>query len=378
VTWKLAPLPPSCEIETREVLRKVASAHRYLAELKGVSRSIPNQAVLINSLSLQEAKDSSAVENIVTTHDELYRDSLFPDLPDSAAAKEVSRYAAALKEGYELVRANGLLTCNHVLAVQAAVEGNPAGFRRQPGAELRNDQTGDTIYVPPQHPDEVRALMANLELYINDDEVGPTDPLVRMAVIHYQFESIHPFYDGNGRTGRILNVLYLVRSGLLDIPVLYLSRRIIRTKTEYYRALQDVRDHGAWQAWVLYMLDVVEETARHTIRLVTRIDAAMTDYKRRIRSEQSRLYSHDLIACLFMHPYTSIAFIQRDLGVGRATAAKYLDTLTEGGFLAKHRVGAFQLLCQSGALRHPGAPGARGACTMRDAVANPTGACGGG
>ncbi len=339
MNWRLTPLPPEADLETRDVLRRAATAHRYLAELKGVSSSIPNQGVLINSLGLQEAKDSSAIENIVTTHDELYRDSLFPDLPHTAAAKEVNRYAAALKEGYEAVKASGLLTCNNIRAVQAVIVGNDAGFRRQPGTELRNDQTGETIYVPPQSGDEVRDLMANLERYINDDDVGPADPLVRMAVIHFQFESIHPFYDGNGRTGRLLNVLYLVRCGLLDVPVLYLSRRIIRAKAQYYRALQDVRDHAAWEAWIIYMLGVVEETARHTIGLVRRIDGAMTDYKRRIRRDHPKLYSQDLIACLFMHPYTRIGSIERDLDVGRATAAKYLGALTAGGFLDKHRVG---------------------------------------
>jgi Fic family protein len=339
MTWTLPPLPPPLDIETREVLRKAAGAHRCLAELKGVSRYVPNPAVLITSLGLQEARDSSAIENIVTTHDELYRDTLFPDRPGSAAAKEVSRYAEGLQRGYQLVRASGLLTCNHIRGIQAVVQGNSAGFRKLPGTNLRNDQTGETIYVPPQDADTVLGLMGNLELYINDDEIGPADPLVRMAVIHYQFESIHPFYDGNGRTGRIINVLYLVRCGLLDIPVLYLSREIIRTKATYYRALQDVRDKSDWAGWLLYMLGAVESTSQHTIELVTHISEAMTRYKREIRDRYRRFYSQDLISSLFMHPYTKIAFIERDLGVGRLTAAKYLDSLCAGGFLTKHRIG---------------------------------------
>lgn len=339
MTFVLPPLPPARDLETREVLRKTATAHRYLAELKGVSRSIPNQGVLINSLGLQEAKDSSAVENIVTTHDELYRDTLFPDLFDSAAAKEVHRYVNGLSQGFELVRQTGLLTSNHIIAIQAELERNTAGFRTLPGTNLVNDQSGEIVYVPPQEADTVLSLMGNLERYINDDSFGPIDPLVRMAVIHYQFESIHPFYDGNGRTGRIINVLYLVRSGLLDIPVLYLSREIIRTKAEYYRALQQVRDAGKWEEWILYLLGAVEKTARHTIALVTQINDAMTDYKRRIRTQHKGFYSQDLIASLFMHPYTKIAFIERDLSVTRITATRYLDALSADGFLIKHRIG---------------------------------------
>jgi Fic family protein len=322
--------------DTAPILKKVAVASRQLAELKGVSASIPPQAILINTLGMQEAKDSSAIENIVTTHDELFRDSLFPDEPGSATSREVLRYRQALRVGFGVVRDSGMLTNNHILQIQAELERNDAGFRRLPGTKLK-DQDDRVVYTPPE-PDAIVPLMRDLERFINDDESFRADPLIKMALIHHQFESIHPFYDGNGRTGRIINVLYLVKEGLLDIPVLYVSRHIIRTKTDYYRLLQAVRDEDAWEEWVLYMLTAVEETAREGIATVIAIRSALLDTKRKIR-DRYRFYSQDLINNLFSHPYTKIQFVERDLGVSRLTATKYLDALVEGGFLAKERRG---------------------------------------
>lgn len=322
--------------ETPAILRKVATAGRQLAELKGVVASIPNQSILINSLGIQEAKDSSAIENIVTTHDELFRDSLFPDEAGDPAAKEILRYGQALQVGFDLVRTSGLLTNNHILEIQRELERNQAGYRRLPGTALK-DQSGIVVYAPPD-PDVVPQLMTDLERFINGGVAFDADPLVKMALIHHQFESIHPFYDGNGRTGRIINVLYLVKEGLLEIPVLYMSRHIVRTKTDYYRLLQDVRERDAWEEWVLYMLTAVEETAREGIQTVTAIRTALLDTKRRIR-ERYKFYSQDLINNLFAHPYTKIAFVERDLGVSRLTATKYLDALADGGFVRKQKIG---------------------------------------
>ena len=318
------------------VLKRLAAASRQLAELKGVAASIPNQAILVNSLGVQEAKDSSAIENIVTTHDELFRDAAFPDAAGSPAAKEVLRYRQALGAGFDLVRATGVLTNNHILTIQAVLERNDAGFRRVPGTTLK-DGAGRVIYTPPQDAREVVALMTELERFVN---VGPTelDPLVRMALIHHQFESIHPFYDGNGRTGRIVNVLYLVKEGLLDTPVLYMSRHIVRTKPRYYELLQAVRERDAWEEWVLYMLTAVEETARDGIATVAAIKRALFEVKHRVRAEFRKFYSQDLINNLFSHPYTKIQFVERDLGVSRDTATKYLDALTAAGILRKERV----------------------------------------
>lgn len=323
--------------ETPAILKKLASSSRKLAELKGIAASIPNQGILINTLGLQEAKDSSEIENIVTTHDELFKDDVLPEAFANPAAKEVLRYRQALRVGFEQVRASGLLTGNHILEIQSELERNNAGFRKLPGTALK-DGSGQTIYTPPQDPAEIVALMRDLERFMNDADLFDADPLIKMALIHHQFESIHPFYDGNGRTGRIVNVLYLVKEGLLDIPVLYLSNHIVRNKADYYRLLQTVREDDTWEEWVLYLLEAVEQTAGQTIVTIHAIKTALFDYKQRIRAGY-KFYSQDLINTLFMHPYTKIEFVQRDLQVSRLTATKYLDTLAAGGFVQKQKMG---------------------------------------
>ncbi len=335
----LAPLQrlPTARFETPAILKKLAGASRHLAELKGVAASIPNQAILVNALGMQEAKDSSAIENIVTTHDELYRDEASPETSTNPAAKEVLRYREALWHGYRAVRERRLLTSNHILRIQAVLEHERVGFRKLPGTALK-DGAGRTVYTPPS-PELLPGLMGDLERFINDPLIFEADPLIRMALIHYQFESIHPFYDGNGRTGRIINVLYLVKEGLLDIPILYLSHAIVRTKADYYRLLQGVRDQDAWEDWVLYILDSVEATAREGVNTVNKIGAALLDVKHRLRAEHPRIYSQALINNLFQHPYTKIEFIERDLQVSRLTASKYLDTLNASGFLLKKKIG---------------------------------------
>ena len=323
--------------ETPAILKRLASSSRKLAELKGIAASMPNQGILINTLGLQEAKDSSEIENIVTTHDELFKDDVLPEAFANPAAKEVLRYRQALRVGFDLVRNTGLLTSNHIVQIQGELERNNAGFRKLPGTALK-DGAGRTVYTPPQDPAEIVALMSNLERFINDAGLFDADPLIKMALIHHQFESIHPFYDGNGRTGRIVNVLFLVKEGLLDIPVLYLSQHIVRNKRTYYDLLQRVRVDDIWEDWVLYMLEAVEVTAGRTLRTVQAIKAALMDYKHRIR-EQHKFYSQDLINNLFSHPYTKIEFLQRDLQVSRMTATRYLDALAETGFLVKQKIG---------------------------------------
>lgn len=337
--YELKLLPPSGEIETVEVLKKLSAAHRHLAELKGIVPSIPNESILLSTLSLQEAKDSSAVENIVTTHDEMYKATLFSDLMQDSAAKEVSRYAKSLQSGYELVKQSGLLTVNHICEIQKQLEDNSAGIRKLPGTELKNQKTGDTVYIPPQNYQRILELMSNLEQFINDDSVCEIDPLIKMAIVHFQFESIHPFYDGNGRTGRIINILYLVAKGLLDIPVLYLSRFIIQNKERYYHYLQTTRTSGNWQPWIVYMLEGVAVTSRQTTQMIKDITALMMQHKHRIRAELPKIYSQDLINNIFRHPYTKIDFLKDEVGVSRLTATKYLDKLTESGFLEKFKAG---------------------------------------
>ena len=335
---QLKPLPVKMDLETRRILKKLAEAHRYLAELKGGAATIPNEAILINTLSLQEAKDSSAVENIVTTHDELYK-AQSGDPSASSAAKEVERYALALQYGYREVQKTPLITTRLILKLQEILEGNDAGFRKLPGTSLKNQATGEVVYTPPQDHAEIAELMSNLEQFINNAEMSSLDPLIKLALIHFQFESIHPFYDGNGRTGRIINVLYLLVNELLQIPVLYLSRYIIQNKSDYYRLLQAVRDQGTWEEWVLFMLDAIAATSRQTLLLITEIKALMLETKHRLRAEFPRLYSQDLLNNLFRHPYTKIGFIQQDLQVSRITATRYLDKIAEAGYLEKHRFG---------------------------------------
>lgn len=338
MSWKPSELPYNVDFETKAVLKQLARAHRALAELKGVAQTIPRQDILINSLTLQEAKDSSEVENIVTTHDELYKGSLGLDKFVSPAAKEVQNYVAALKRGYNIVRERKVLTTNIIIEIQSVLEENNAGLRKVPGTTLKNQQTGEVVYEPPQEHEVIKNLMYNLEVFVNHEGLTDLDPIVKMAIIHFQFESIHPFYDGNGRTGRIINILYLVLNDLLDIPILYLSRYIIKNKAEYYRLLQDVRDNDSWEDWILFMLKAVEETSYSTISLVNTIKHEMQTMKNILR-ENYKFYSQELLNHLFKQPYTKIEFLQKELDISRVTASGYLNKLAEDKVLHKHKLG---------------------------------------
>lgn len=336
--WVLAELPLKLDIESKRVLKSLPLAHASLAELKGIASTIPNQTILLNTLGLQEAKDSSAIENIITTHDDLYKSGLNLDGFNSPNAKEVQNYISALSKGFELIKKNGILNTRVILEIQEELEKNNAGFRKLPGTALKNSITGETIYTPPQDFDEVKRLMTNLETFINDNEICDYDPLVKMAIIHYQFESIHPFYDGNGRTGRIINILYLITQELQNLPILYLSNYIIKNKAEYYRLLQEVRDTNNWEEWLLFMINGIQITSKETISLIIQIRDLMMQYKHNLRNNY-KFYSQDLLNNLFKHPYTKIEFIVRDLNVSRITAANYLNKLSEDGLLRKEKLG---------------------------------------
>ena len=337
-------LPLPYDLETKAVLKQLNKANKMLAELKGLATTIPNEQILISSLTLQEAKESSEVENIVTTQDDLYRASVSINQElQSAATKEVLNYREALQHGFNLVRKRQLLTNNVIKEIQERLEYNRAGFRTVPGTALkRND--GTIVYTPPQDANEIAEYMKNLERFINDDSMCDFDPLVKMAIIHHQFESIHPFYDGNGRTGRIINVLYIVQNKLLDLPILYLSRYITRNKAEYYRLIQAIRDKNSdnaseWEEWILFMLRAVEETAFDTINLVKGIGKLMTDYKNILRPLFGKYYKHELLNNLFFHPYTKLEYFQRDMSISRQTASKYLDKIVSTGLLEKIKLG---------------------------------------
>lgn len=335
--YKPTFLPPSIDLETKAVLKKLVKAHTALAELKGVASTIPNENILINTLVLQEAKDSSAIENIITTHDELFKADLDLQFIQNIAAKEVQNYATALKTGFAIIKKQPIINHKCILEIHQELEQNNAGYRKVPGTTLKNAQTGDVIYTPPQTYDEIIDLMNNLLDYININE-DDTDALVKMAVIHFQFESIHPFYDGNGRTGRILNILYLVITEYLNLPILYLSRYITQHKQGYYKGLQAVRDENSWEEWILYMLDGIEQISRQTIVLINGIKDLMKDYKHAIREKHS-FYSQDLLNNLFKHPYTKIDFLQEELNISRQTASKYLNILADDGILQKVEIG---------------------------------------
>lgn len=330
-------LPPQADLETRQVLRQLAKSHRSLAELKGFSDMLPNKNILINAITINEAKDSSEIENIITTHDELFK-TMSRENYKNPAAKEVVNYRRAIWRGYELVKEKGFLSANMIIEIQKIIEAEKGGIRKLPGTELKNQSTGEVIYTPPSGKEEILSLLDNLEWYINHDN-DDTDPLTKLAVIHYQFEAIHPFYDGNGRTGRMINVLYLVLKDLLDSPILYLSKFIIKNKIAYYNLLEQVTAEGKWEEWILFILEGIEETADESLMLVKEINGLLEATAKEINAKLPIIYSKELVDLIFFEFYTKIGYIEAGLGVSRKTAAKYLANLEEEGFLVSEKIG---------------------------------------
>jgi Fic family protein len=328
----LPKLPPKFDFETKQILRKVVSARAALAEMKGTGAIIPNLAMLINTLTLREAKDSSEIENIVTTQDELYIAFATQQKNIDPQIKEVLNYREALWYGYNLIRKREILTINDITSIQQIIIGNTAGIRTQPGTQLKNWATGEVIYTPPEGEDVILKLLKNFEDYINMDDNG-IDPLIKMALIHYQFESIHPYYDGNGRTGRIINILYLVMKRLLDIPILYLSSYIIKEKGEYYRLLSEIRDNDNWEEWIYYILHGIEETAHRTTILIKNIKELLEGTIEKVKTELPSVYSRDLVETIFEQPYCRVASIVDKGLYERRTAMKYLRALERIGVL---------------------------------------------
>lgn len=343
--YNIPSLPLPYDLETKAVLKQLNQANRRLAELKGVALTIPNENILVSTLTLQEAKDSSEVENIVTTQDDLYQGAAesMSDFVANAATKEVLNYREALQHGFHLVKEKGVLTSSVIKEIQQILEHNSAGFRSVPGTALKRSD-GKTVYTPPQDKQTILELMDNLERFINDDRISDLDPLIKLAIVHHQFESIHPFYDGNGRTGRIICVLYLVLTGRLDLPILYLSRYITHNKGEYYRLIQAIRDKNndnaaEWESWILFMLKGVEETAIETTRLVKGISKLMAEFKSILRPKFGKQYRHELLNNLFFHPYTKVEFLEKELMVSKITANRYLNTLVGTGLIERIKVG---------------------------------------
>ncbi len=333
----LPALPVAEMVESRTVLKKAVRAAAALAELRGAGARIPNPGILINTIGLQEARLSSEIENIVTTNDAIYQAESGIHGEVEPAAKEVLRYRLALGQGFQAVKAHALLTTNLFVDIARIVKDRPDfDIRRIPGTKIA-DASGATIYTPPFGELVIRRMLADLERYIHDERT--TEPLVKLALIHYQFEAIHPFHDGNGRTGRILNLLFLLQQQRLDIPVLYLSRYIIEHRTEYYALLRGVTERRDWEPWVLYMLDAIETTSRSTLEKINAILTQMTSTFETIKSTRPALPARELVDVLFAQPYARIAFVEERGIAKRQTASRYLQELAQVGILRPVRRG---------------------------------------
>jgi Fic family protein len=337
----LNKLPPQkngklIDLESKEIMKETIKAHRFLAELKGYSDIVPNKNILISALTLNEAKDSSEIENIITTHDELFK-AITSKKDNNDMPKEVINYHKAIWHGYQLIKENGILTTNMIVEIQKIIKQNNAGIRTQMGTVLKNDKTGEIIYTPPGNEEIIRNLMKNLEDYVNEE--SDVDPLVKMAIAHYQFEAIHPFYDGNGRTGRIINILYLVMKDLLDSPILYLSKYILKNRSEYYEKLQSVTDENDWESWILYILKGVQKTSKDSIKLLKEINTLINKTIEIIEAHPNNLYSKKLVDLIFDKVYTKISDVEEHLDVTRKTASKYLNVLVDINILKVEKVG---------------------------------------
>lgn len=332
---ELPPLPPLTDLETSAALKKAIAANRHLAELKGLVNSIPNQSILIDGIVLQEAKLSSEIENIVTTNDELYRAAADEKLATNPHAKEVLRYRQALWYGVKSLKKKPLAT-NLFIEIAEIIKGKNIGIRRVPGTKIASSK-GETIYTPPTGESIIRDKLGNLEKFLHAED--GIDPLIKLAAIHYQFEAIHPFVDGNGRTVRIINILFLVEKGLLDSPILFLSHYILRNKTAYYTGLRGITEKGDWNTWVLYMLEAIEATALDTIHKANSILAAIEKTQQLVQTKAKKIYSKDLIEVIFQHPYCKIKFLETADIAKRQTAAVYLQTLEKIGVLESIKVG---------------------------------------
>jgi len=333
-------LPPKIDIETKEILRKTISAGRALAQLNGTILNLPNPTLFIDTIYLQEAKASSEVENIITTNDELYKSLIAEKKLDNSATKEVLSYKEALWLGLDELNNKPFITTNLCIKIVQCIKQNDASIRVNSGTTLANNQ-GEVIYTPPIGEITIREKLANLERFIHED--NKIDPLIKMALMHYQFEAIHPFADGNGRTGRILLLLYLKLSGLLDTPAIYLSDYIIHNKADYYKFLRGVTENNDWESFILYMLDMIETTSKKGLQLLTKITVLMNTTANEIKTKLPKVYSKDLIEILFRLPYTKRKhLIDENIGNPK-TAGNYLQLLEENGFLKSVKVGKEKL-----------------------------------
>lgn len=333
-------LPPDTDIETKAILRKTISAGRALAQLNGTLLNLPNPTLFLDTIYLQEAKASSEVENIITTNDELYKSLVADRKIENSATKEVLSYKEALWLGLAELDKRPFITTNLCIKIVQCIKQNNASIRVTPGTTLSNTK-GEVIYTPPTGEDVIREKLANLETFINEEEIY--DPLIKMALMHYQFEAIHPFADGNGRTGRILLLLYLKLSGLLDTPAIYLSEYIIENKADYYKSLRKVTENNDWESYILYMLDMIEETSKKGLERLNKITIAMAETTHEIKEKLPKVYSKDLVEILFRLLYTKRQHLIDEKIGNPKTVGNYLNTLEEQGFLKSIKVGKEKL-----------------------------------
>ena len=331
------PLPKE-KFETIAILKQASISAGLLGEMKGIAQTLPNQAMLVNAIVLQEAKDSSEIENIITTQDELYQAMTSEKKNLPASTKEVINYREAIFKGFNIIQKNGILKLKDLLHLQEMIVENDAGIRSIPGTVLRNYKTGEVVYTPPQDKKEIQDLLANFLDHFNRTDTD-TSPLVNLAILHHQFESIHPFYDGNGRTGRILNILYLIMNQQLDLPILYLSSFIIDHKEDYHRLLNKTNAHTTWEDWIIFMLKAVEETARNTIQKISNIGDLLEETIHFTRENAPKIYRKELIELLFEQPYSKIDFVTQRIGLERKAAARHLKKMKEIGVLESIKVG---------------------------------------
>ena len=335
----LPDLPPAGFEESPEILRQLAKASRHLGELNGLCASIPDPQLLINTIVLQESKDSSAIENIVTTQDELYKAAAEEETA-THAAKEVLSYREALYTGLEKMKAQkNLLLTNTMVEIVQTIRQNKSGIRNTPGTALKNAINGEIIYTPPCCEDVLREKLKALEQFINDADASPLDPLIKMAMIHYQFEAIHPFTDGNGRTGRIINALYLVQQELLSQPVLYSSSYIVKYKTEYYQLLRGVTEKNNWNEWVMYLLTALIETTQLTTRKIRSILLLKDEFEKLMKQTLGASFNHELLQLMFTLPYLKIELLEKKKIAHRQTASAWLKKLADAAILRPQKIG---------------------------------------
>jgi Fic family protein len=337
----LPDLPPKADIESKIILKKIISASRSLSELKGAITNLPNPLLFIDTINLQEAQASSAIENIITTQDALFQASVADKIIKNDATKEVIHYKDAVWFGVEQIKKKSLLTTNLFIAIMRIIKKDQSGIRNLPGKQLRNPATNKIVYTPPEGENVIRDKLKALETFIHTDDGA--DPLIKLALIHYQFEAIHPFFDGNGRTGRIIMLLYLKQCGLMDWPALYLSSYILKNKNEYYTSLRNVTEKKDWESWILYMLDMIEVTSKNGRNRIEKIEKLMKSTGEKIQKQLPKIYSKDLLEILFRLPYIKRNYIQ-SAGLGNIkTSGNYLKSLEEKGFLKSIIVGKEKL-----------------------------------